>query len=272
MLGLGTWKMTDSSTLDTAIDAAIESGYRHFDCAELYENEQLVGDALKKACDKYGVKREQIWITSKIPPYMMEPEAAKECIRNSVLNLTKQEDGYIDLVLIHWPTSIVAEPGVENRVVTYKALEEMRDLGLARSIGVSNFTPKHINQFLERGIIPSVNQIEIHPLCIEEETIKLCQSNGIALIGYAPLATYDDRLMKNPFVLKLAEKYGKQPNQIALRWAIERGFVVIPKSSKREHVHSNIAIGDFKLEEEEVQKLNELNIRFKTDWDPKDEA
>ena len=194
--------MNDAATLDGAVDAAIESGYRHFDCAELYENEQLVGEAIKKACDKHEVKRDELWITSKVPPYAMDYEAAKECIQNSVraLNQDVEEGGYLDLVLIHWPTSIISEPGEANRLATWKALEEMKAAGFVRSIGVSNFTPKHLKPFLQLAEKPVVNQIEVHPLGIDEETIKLCQENGIAIIAYAPLATFDDRLMKNPVI------------------------------------------------------------------------
>lgn len=267
--------MTDQETLDQAIDAAIEGGYRHFDCAELYENETMVGLALKKACDKYKITREQLWITSKIPPYMMDYESAKECISNSAETLNQMlepgSSGYLDLVLIHWPTTIVSEPGLDNRLSVWKALSEMQGQGLVKTIGVSNFTVKHLKEFLANGIRPTVNQIETHPLYQDEETIKLCQQENITLISYAPLATYDERLMKSPTVLSLCEKYGKQANQIALRWAIERGFVVIPKSSKREHIHNNIALSDFSLTKEEVEAVSNLNIMFKTDWDPKDE-
>lgn len=148
--------------------------------------------------------------------------------------------------MIHWPTSIISEPGEANRLATWKALVEMKSEGFVRSIGVSNFTPKHLKPFLSLADNkPVVNQIEVHPLGIDEEVIQLCQDNGIAIIAYAPLATFDDRLMKNPLVESLSTKYGKSPNQIVLRWAIQRNFIVIPKSSQREHIHSNISIGDF---------------------------
>lgn len=242
--------MTDQATLDTAIDAALESGYRHFDCAELYENEELVGKALAKGLKKYGLQREDIFITSKIPPYKMDYEAAIECVKDSVKLLNQQEedgDAYLDLYLIHWPTTIINEPGEANRLATWKALEEMKAAGFVRSIGVSNFTSKHLKHFLEKGIVPAVNQIEIHPLCQDLETVKLCQHHGIQLIAYAPLATSDDKLMNHPLIQSLSKKYQKQPGQIVLRWAMDRGFCAIPKSSKRDHVHANIAIGDFKL-------------------------
>lgn len=104
----------------------------------------------------------------------MDYDSAKETIKNSVAALTHQAEGYLDLVLIHWPTSIIAEPGLENRLATWKALEEMKSDGWVKTIGVSNFTARHLKEFLDRGIVPTVDQIEIHPLCIEEETIKLC--------------------------------------------------------------------------------------------------
>jgi diketogulonate reductase-like aldo/keto reductase len=112
-VGLGTWKITDQAVLDEAIDAAMEVGYRHFDCAEMYENEEKIGISLKKACVKHGVARGELWLTSKVPPYKMEPEAAKECVRESAQQLDLlSEKPYLDLALIHWPTTIVAEPGL----------------------------------------------------------------------------------------------------------------------------------------------------------------
>lgn len=149
---------------------------------------------------------------------------------------------------------------------------EMKEKGLVKSLGVSNFLSRHLLQMMSHATEkPVVNQIEIHPLYQDEETIKTCQHLGLALIAYAPLATFDEKLMKNDIVLKLAEKYQKSPNQIALRWGIDRGWAVIPKASTKEHLLANISIGDFKIEEDEVLKLDQLNIMFKTDWDPKDE-
>jgi diketogulonate reductase-like aldo/keto reductase len=177
------------------IGAAMEAGYRHFDCAEMYENEEKIGIALEKALKACGVQRDQIWITSKVPPYRMDYENAKECIKESIANL---RCGYLDLALIHWPTSIIGEPGLANRLETWKAFEEMKKEELVKSIGVSNFTEKHLQEFADNKIIPSVNQIEIHPLYIDSKAASFCKKHRITLIGYAPLATYDERLMKAP--------------------------------------------------------------------------
>jgi diketogulonate reductase-like aldo/keto reductase len=144
LVGLGTWKMVDQAVLDHALDAALEGGYRHIDCAELYENEGMVGQALAKAMAKHGVTRVELWITSKVPHYAMDYETAKECIRNSVTALTGDENGYLDLALIHWPTSILAEPGLENRLAVWRAFEEVKTEGRVKSIGVSNFTVRHL--------------------------------------------------------------------------------------------------------------------------------
>jgi len=161
-VGMGTWKITDATAVDQAIDAAIEVGYRHFDCAISYENENLVGAALKKALAKYGVTREEIWITSKIPPWMMDYETAKEAVKQSVGDL---DCGYLDLCLIHWPTSILGEAGEIGRHETWRGLEEMKEAGLVKSIGVSNFTARHIEQIMSKAKEkPVVNEIEIHPL------------------------------------------------------------------------------------------------------------
>ncbi|TNV76766.1 hypothetical protein FGO68_gene9067 [Halteria grandinella] len=270
-VGMGTWRMTDSDVLTSAIDAALEAGYRHFDCAELYENEEIIGKALAQGMAKYGVKREELWLTSKVPHYSMEYDAAKECIDNSVRQLTQSEDGYLDLVLIHWPTSIIVEAGLENRLTIWKALQEKQAVGKVKSIGVSNFTAKHIQEFLDKGITPTLNQIEIHPLYQEMETIKLCQAHNIALTAYAPLAISDEKLLKNPIILGLSEKYGRKSGQIVLRWATQRGFIVIPKSSQKDHLIENLRIGGFALTPEEVEAVNGLNCGYKTDWDPKDE-
>ncbi|CDW85098.1 aldo keto reductase family protein [Stylonychia lemnae] len=269
-IGMGTWKIPDQESMDKAIDAALEVGYRHFDSAESYENEEMLGIALKKGFEKYGLKREDIWITSKIAAWRMDYENAKDSIETSVKLI---DCGYLDLSLIHWPTSICGEAGEIGRLETWKGMVEMKQKGLVKSLGISNFLTRHIEQMLSQvgDEKPVINQIEIHPLYIDEETIKTCQHYGIALTAYAPLATFDEKLMKNENVLKLAEKYGKSANQIALRWGIQRGFIVIPKASSKEHLLSNISIGDFSLTEEEVQLIDQLNIMFKTDWDPKDE-
>ena len=126
------------------IDAAIEAGYRHYDCAEMYENEALIGNALEKAMKKHGVAREEIWITSKVPPYKMDYENAKECVKESIESL---KCGYLDLVLVHWPTTIIGTPGFDNRMETWKALEDCRGEGIVKSTGVSNFTVKHLEEF-----------------------------------------------------------------------------------------------------------------------------
>lgn len=151
-------------------------------------------------------------------------------------------------------------------------MEEFHEQGKVKSIGVSNFLIKHLEPLLPlMKVKPVVNQIETHPLFIEEETIKYCEKNNIKIISYAPLATFDDKLLKSEIVLKLSEKYGKTPSQIVLRWNVDRGFIPIPKSCKKEHIEENIQFGDFVLTEDEIKLLNGLNIGFKTDWDPNDE-
>lgn len=227
-IGLGTWKVTSLEEVEQAIDYAVSAGYRHFDTAEAYENEEQVGKGLKKALLKYGLKREDIWLTTKIAVWQMSYEGAKESMNNSLEAFDLE---YIDLVLIHWPTSIAGEAGETGRLETWKALEEFKTEGKVKSIGVSNFYLRHIESFYEKvKEKPVVNQIEIHPLYIEEETIKFCQEKGIKLIAYAPLATFDKKLMESEIVISLCKKHNKQPHQIVLRWAIDRGFIVIPKS------------------------------------------
>ena len=136
----------------------------------------------------------------------MDYENAKECVNESISNL---RCGYLDLILIHWPTTIIGEPGLANRLETWKAFEELKSEGLVKSIGVSNFTLKHLQEFADNKIIPAVNQIEIHPLYLDQAAATFCKTHGITMIGYAPLATYDQRLMKAPQILKLCEKYHK---------------------------------------------------------------
>lgn len=140
-VGMGTWKMTTPEVMEPAVDAAIEVGYRLFDTAESYENEEILGVALKKALEKYGLKREDIWITTKIPPWKMDHENAKESILQSIKAL---DCGYLDLALIHWPTSIIGEPGEIGRDLTWKGLVEMKQAGFVKSIGVSNFLSRHL--------------------------------------------------------------------------------------------------------------------------------
>ena len=254
LLGLGVYKTADSEA-ETAISAAVNAGYRMIDTASVYKNEESVGKAIAKC----GVPRKDLFITSKIWNTAQRLGDIEGAFYRS---LDRLKLDYVDLYLIHWPV-----PGCYTG--TWKSMEKILDSGRALSIGVSNFQIYHLEELKKiSNVVPAVNQIECHPLCYPKELIEYCRDEGIQVQAYAPLArgAYFD----HDVMCVLATKYARTPAQIGLRWAIQKGISVIPKSVNPDRIASNGDIFDFNIEEEDMAIIDTLNEDFHSSHVPDD--
>lgn len=244
-VGFGVFMIPVGDETYNAVRTALSLGYRHIDTAAAYFNEADVGRAIRDS----GIPREEIFVTSKLwlQDYGYEP--AKKGIETSLKNLGL---GYIDLYLIHQPYGDV--PGA------WKAMEEAKKEGKIRSIGVSNMTLKILNSFVRQfDTMPSVNQVECNPLYQQKEIRKLMAEHDVRLEAWYPLSHGDKALLENPVITALAEKYGKNPGQIILRFENQEGFIVLPKSTHEKRIKGNIDIFDFKLTDEEMKSMEALD-------------
>lgn len=244
-VGFGVFMIPVGDETYNAVRTALSLGYRHIDTAAAYFNEADVGRAIRDS----GIPREEIFVTSKLwlQDYGYEP--AKKGIETSLKNLGL---GYIDLYLIHQPYGDV--PGA------WKAMEEAKKEGKIRSIGVFNMTLKILNSFVRQfDTMPSVNQVECNPLYQQKEIRKLMAEHDVRLEAWYPLGHGDKALLENPVITALAEKYGKNPGQIILRFENQEGFIVLPKSTHEKRIKGNIDIFDFKLTDEEMKSMEALD-------------
>jgi 2,5-diketo-D-gluconate reductase A len=246
-LGFGVFQVPPPETR-AATEAAIRIGYRHIDTAQMYQNEKGVGEAVAHS----GIDRGEFFITSKLSNAAHRPDDARRAFDGTLRELGSD---YVDLFLIHWPLPTRYDG---DFVQTWKALEEFQRDGRARSIGVSNFTTKHLERLRqESDVVPAVNQIEIHPYFTNEEIRAYDRDNGIANEAYSPIA--QGAVLGDPVIERAAGQVGKTPAQVVLRWHIQRGDIVFPKSKTEARVRENFEIFDFELDEASMAAITGLD-------------
>ncbi|MBN1074276.1 aldo/keto reductase [Clostridium botulinum] len=247
LLGFGTYKVNDGKEVINSVKEALKLGYRHIDTAAFYKNEDGVGIAIKES----GIKREDIFLVSKVWNTEQGYEKTLKSFENSIKNL---QTDYLDLFLIHWPQPLNKK--------TWKALEELYKENKVRAIGVSNFTVNHLKDLIsDSEITPMVNQVEFHPKLVQEDLIKFCNDNNIQLEAWSPLMR--GKIFEIEILKDIAKKYKKTVSQIVLRWDVQMGVVTIPKSITPFRIKENTEIFDFELTEEDMRKITKLdeNIR-----------
>ena len=256
-LGLGVFLMKDEEELVEAVKAAVEAGYRHFDTAKIYGNEEYLAKGLKES----GISREEIFLTSKVWNYDLGYEQTKIAFQET---LDRLDTDYLDLYLIHWAAPKYAE--------SWKALIELYEEGRVRAIGVSNFQIHHLEDLKNQELMqPMINQIETHPEFPQNELHEYMKENGIVHEAWGPLGQGKTDLFQQPVILGLADKYGKTPAQIILRWHLERGEVIIPKSVRASRIQENSEVFDFSLTSNEMELMETLNTGTRYGSDPDDQ-
>jgi diketogulonate reductase-like aldo/keto reductase len=241
VLGLGVWQLAAGRETERAVEWALEAGYRHVDTASMYHNEASVGAAVRRS----DLPRDDVFVTTKLMP--THASAARELDKS----LKRLGFDYVDLYLIHWPI-----PGVTTRY--WRQLQELRDGGLAKEVGVSNFGVSTLERLQQRGssLVPAVNQIQFSPFQYRRRLLEYCLRHGIVFEAYSPLAR---GRVTDPAIVAIAERLGRTAAQVMLRWAVQHQAVVIPKSSDRERIRSNAQIFDFELGDEDMRALDALD-------------
>ena len=256
-LGFGVFLVKPEDTVD-AVTTALEAGYRHIDTAEMYGNEREVGQAIAKS----GLSRDEVFVTSKLSNASHRPEDARRAFGQTLEALGFD---YIDMFLIHWPLPMKYDG---DFVSTWHTLGEFYRDGLARSIGVSNFQAHHLRRLhAQSDIPPAVNQIEVSPYLTQSELRQFCAEHQIAIEAWSPLARGGE-LLADPEVTRIATETGKTPAQVVLRWHIERGDIVFPKSVTPARIRENFDIFDFELSGDDVATISSLNRDQRTGPDP----
>jgi len=284
MVGLGTWQADDDSITRKALRNCINAGYRLIDTAWWYSNEEIIGDELQKIFKEGIIKREDIFITTKLHPSFMGRDTVVPQLK---IQLEKLKLDYVDLFLVHWPMAYEHEPGslfpldpetkkvrldhTKHYTQTWKGMEDVKRLGLAKSIGISNHNIRQVEDVLLRANIrPSVLQIESHPYLANRKLIEFCQLRQIAITAYSPLANPGNswapkesakypKPMSDEKLTAIGKKYGKTPAHVMLRWQIQRGVSVIPKSVNEDRLKANLNIFDFTLSPEDMEVINAMD-------------
>ena len=281
-LGLGTWKSAKGEVYEV-VRKAIEIGYRHFDCASFYGNESEIGMAISDAIKNGDVTREELWITSKLWNNRHKKDDIQAACEITLKDLTLD---YLDLYLIHWPVVLQKQASYAQQssdlislseiplTQTWQGLIDLKEKGLTKHIGVSNFSIKKINQIIEEsGVIPEVLQIELHPFLQQQKILNFTQEKGIFLTGYCPLGSADrpavriladePKLFQQQIILDIAKDKDISPAQVILAWAVNRGTSVIPKSVNPERLKQNLEAADIELSTQEMTKMNGLDLHYR---------
>jgi len=280
-IGLGTW-LSNPGEVGEAVKMALEVGYRHIDCAQSYGNQAEIGEVFNSVFNSGKIKREEVFITSKIWNTFHSYEKATEAID---LMLKELQIPYLDLCLIHWPQGYIEDKGLfpkdeSGKIInkdtdyldTWKAMENAVKTGKVRSIGLSNFNVKQIDRVIKNCTVkPAVLQIEAHPYFSQNSLLEWCKKNGVVVTAYSPLANNahmfrkegQPNLLEEKIVLEIAQKHKKTPAQVLIRWAIQRGTVVIPKSTRRVRLEENFKVWDFQLTADDMAAIDGLNQNWR---------
>jgi methylglyoxal/glyoxal reductase len=257
-IGFGLWRNNNEKECIDSVKFALDAGYRHFDCAQVYDNEEQLGEAIKQS----GRNRAELFITTKIasnrngnsnqPKERLEPSFEE--------SLTKLQMEYVDLLLLHFPL-----PGLRQKA--WPIMEEIYNSGKAKAIGVSNYTVRHLEELLSTcKVKPAVNQVELSVVLQQPELVDYCKANDIIVQAYTPLA--EGHFFNDPTLQEIAQKHSKSVPQIMLRWCIDYGVVALTKSVSDERIKQNIDIFDFALDADDMKKLKALDQDHRTNWDP----
>jgi len=253
LLGLGTFQAGRGQETQDAVLYALEIGYRLIDTAAMYGNEEDVAEALRQS----GISREEVFVTTKLWNSDHGYDATIAACERSLKRLGLSS---IDLYLVHWPLK-----GLRKQ--TWKAMETLLEEGKCRAIGVSNYMIWHLEELLSNSsTIPAVNQVEFSPYLYQKDLLDFCRSHDIQLEAYSPLTK--GLKLNDPKLLDTASKYSKNPAQILIRWALQRGIVVIPKSSRKKRIYENADVFDFTISSEDMKVLDSFNEDLRTSWDP----
>jgi diketogulonate reductase-like aldo/keto reductase len=251
-IGFGVWQIDDQKQFDVAINAALDAGYRHFDTAQNYENEQYLGAVLRAN----GEERDELFITTKIWTDNFAPHKLQASFDES---LEKLQMDYVDLLLLHYPVT-------GTRQEAWTQMEKIYVSGKAKAIGVSNYTIRHLEELLATSkVMPAVNQVELHVFLQQPELLAYCKQHKIVVEAYSPLA--HGHGLDNPVLKSLGDKYEKSTAQIMIRWCIEAGTVPLPKSSTPERIEANFDVYDFEFDAEDKAALAKLEAGLRTCWD-----
>ncbi|MEH7403809.1 MULTISPECIES: aldo/keto reductase [Bacillaceae] len=257
VIGLGVFQVEDGQVVIDSVKAAIRNGYRSIDTAAIYQNEEGVGQGIREALEENGLKREDLFITSKVWNADLGYQSTIDAFE---LSLKKLGLDYLDLYLIHWP--------VEGKYVeSWKALETLYKNGKVKAIGMSNFQIHHLKEVMANAeIMPMINQVELHPMLSQVELREFLKANSIQVEAWAPLM--QGQLFENETLLQIANKHNKSIAQVVLRWHLQNGVVIIPKSIKEHRIQENANILDFELTEEDMNQINSLNQNHRVGPDP----
>lgn len=251
-IGFGTYKITEEADMEAAIGAAFEEGYRYFDTAKFYENEKILGKYLKQT----SLKREDYQVATKVWPSYFDKDMCKRSIDESLAYL---DIGYIDFILLHWYGEGFKE--------AWEVFRDYKDQGLVKSLGVCNFMPGQMKELLDLGEVPVLDQLESHLYLQDEKTHEFLKEKKILHQAWGPLSQGRSNLLEEKILKEIGDKYGKTPAQIALKWNLDRGTMVIVKSSNPSRIRENISIFDFDLDDSDRLALRGLdkNTRFSND-------
>ncbi|MBY0370394.1 aldo/keto reductase [bacterium] len=251
-MGLGVWKLPAVQTLQV-VGEALAAGYRHIDTAKIYGNEAEVGEAIRAS----GLARKTVFVTSKLWTDDHSKARAAAAFDESLQRLGTE---WVDLFLSHFPVT-------GKRVETWQALQQIVNSGKCRAVGVSNYTVRHLQELMDRThIIPAVNQVEFHPFLFQKDLLDFSRQHNIHLMAYSPLVHghYHD----NPVLRSVAQAHRRSVPQVMLRWLLQHGLSVIPKTTQKTHMIENLAVFDFQLSESEMEQINGLDQGLRTCWDP----